>query len=566
VRDTVNALADTPGGWVALADVRRKLQAEHGLDRAQQDIVLRRMITRFDGVNVVPEDNQKTLTDADHAAALDLGAGPQHLIQIEPPRKSVLDAVRESNEQAARASAVIDSVPGLREGVAAQQVSAFPRRPGTAKPKTEHRVTLPDGTTATRSSQHDYTHAVVTTRDNRAYARHLEAEAQRDRDRGFVERAGWREQVAQLDAGPAVTHGAPAFSASLADARTAARKHTTPYQTARVTTVDAPRTGSSADPELVTVRPEGRQDSPGFVLPSTPPGGVNARAKADIATAYADLVGKTGAASDWVGLAAIRERLAHLPRAEQDAALREMNRIPGVHVHPLANFKSLTQADRDAAMDIGDEQVHAIRIDARGREALGITPPAARAEAVAASTPDAPASPLSTKQKALAEQFDRLAGEHGSDPAVAQWRQRAIDLTGEMEQVGSGALARREADSIREQMATVQDEFTHAMTGAMAAAAVRADGGDERAASIARTRATLDSRARKVTKRLEHLERQIRDYTGETRKMLRRQINEVKAERQRYLDRIESAERDHDTRLVYDADGKLIGTSYEPPQ
>lgn len=90
VTDTINGLADVPGAWVALSDVRRKLEREHGMDRAQQDIVIRRMALNPNSrVNLVPEDNQKTLADAEYAGgAIDLGAGPQHLIQIEPERNT----------------------------------------------------------------------------------------------------------------------------------------------------------------------------------------------------------------------------------------------------------------------------------------------------------------------------------------------------------------------------------------------------------------------------------------------------------------------------------------------
>jgi hypothetical protein len=81
-RAAIESLADQPGAWVSMRDLRAKL----GGTRAEQDATIRAMALRFDGVNLVPEDNQKTLSDADHAAAIDLGAGPQHLIQIEPKR------------------------------------------------------------------------------------------------------------------------------------------------------------------------------------------------------------------------------------------------------------------------------------------------------------------------------------------------------------------------------------------------------------------------------------------------------------------------------------------------
>lgn len=496
VRDVVTSLQDAPGGWVAMADVRRKLEREHGLDRGQQDIVLRRLATTGDrALNMAPEDNQKTLRDEDHAAAIDLGAGPQHIISLDPPRSDdrvnigdpasvqrwmddtgqflaaaqaareanphmdargrrwiegadglwrdgngaavprallpakamplrgdddllddiedmgrnvsggyvslaqlrakmggtrdeqdaalkrldrarviILDpdpnrkaiapegheaaisiggepkhlvsilngrssATRESGERAAAASAVIDSVPGLREGVARQQ--------GVKPGSTQHSVL---GTGKTSS------------------AGYLIA----DRRTGpALERAGLAEQIE-------TPHGrqwvaTDAGRAALADADKRLRDELdAKYAPKGADGLTAHQRSTSADdPELTTVREA--TPTPGFALPTTPPA-ADGQHERDIAEAYADLEGTTDATGGWVGLAAIRERMSHLSRAEQDAALRKLNRTPGVQVHPLANFKSLTPADRAAAMDLGDEQVHAIRVDARGREALGLPP------------------------------------------------------------------------------------------------------------------------------------------------------------------------------------------------
>jgi hypothetical protein len=65
----------------------------------------------------------------------------------------------------------------------------------------------------------------------------------------------------------------------------------------------------------------------------------------------------------WVGLADLRPALGAVDRAEVDAALRKLSRVPGVRLHPLANFKSLTVADREAAVRIGDEDIHALAIE-----------------------------------------------------------------------------------------------------------------------------------------------------------------------------------------------------------
>lgn len=84
LRDAVTSLQAEPGAWVSLTDVRARL-AERGMDRAQQDATLKRMITAQSVVSA-PEENQKTLNDADRAAALHIGGEDKHLVMIEPPR------------------------------------------------------------------------------------------------------------------------------------------------------------------------------------------------------------------------------------------------------------------------------------------------------------------------------------------------------------------------------------------------------------------------------------------------------------------------------------------------
>jgi hypothetical protein len=65
----------------------------------------------------------------------------------------------------------------------------------------------------------------------------------------------------------------------------------------------------------------------------------------------------------WVGLAALRGELGGFGRAETDEALRRIALSPGAHLIPVANLKSLTQADRDAALSLGGEDNHALSIE-----------------------------------------------------------------------------------------------------------------------------------------------------------------------------------------------------------
>lgn len=76
--------------------------------------------------------------------------------------------------------------------------------------------------------------------------------------------------------------------------------------------------------------------------------------------AYKELASKQG---QWVGLNELRERLGkNLPRHKVDQALQLMYIHSNVHLTPESNQKTLTQADRDAAVHIGGQNKHLISI------------------------------------------------------------------------------------------------------------------------------------------------------------------------------------------------------------
>ena len=87
--------------------------------------------------------------------------------------------------------------------------------------------------------------------------------------------------------------------------------------------------------------------------PGTP--GIEERVRA----AYIELAGGRGI---WVGLAELREVLGDLPRAEVDAELARMERMPEVSLVPESNQKRLTAQDREAAVVIGDQAKHLLWI------------------------------------------------------------------------------------------------------------------------------------------------------------------------------------------------------------
>ncbi len=65
----------------------------------------------------------------------------------------------------------------------------------------------------------------------------------------------------------------------------------------------------------------------------------------------------------WVSLADLREALDDIPRAELDTALKWMAVQPGVRLIPVANLKSLSTRDREAALRFGGEENHAFAIE-----------------------------------------------------------------------------------------------------------------------------------------------------------------------------------------------------------
>jgi hypothetical protein len=79
VRSAYVRLAAYDGGWVDLVRLRAALP-----DVSKQDLdeALTKMY-RVPGVSLMREDNQKTLTADDHAAAVQIGNQPKHMIAIQ---------------------------------------------------------------------------------------------------------------------------------------------------------------------------------------------------------------------------------------------------------------------------------------------------------------------------------------------------------------------------------------------------------------------------------------------------------------------------------------------------
>ncbi|MEV6620687.1 hypothetical protein AB0M83_32455 [Amycolatopsis sp. NPDC051106] len=78
IRVAYRELVREPRGWVGLVDLRPKL----GAPAAEVDAVLKKL-SSAGKVHLVPEDNRKALTAADHEAAIRIGGEDNHLLSIE---------------------------------------------------------------------------------------------------------------------------------------------------------------------------------------------------------------------------------------------------------------------------------------------------------------------------------------------------------------------------------------------------------------------------------------------------------------------------------------------------
>jgi hypothetical protein len=87
--------------------------------------------------------------------------------------------------------------------------------------------------------------------------------------------------------------------------------------------------------------------------PPPPPPGIRLR------EAVADLA---PAPEEWVALSALRARLSDIPRSDLDAALIAANQEPDLVITTDADERRLSPADRAAAVRIGGEDHHLIRM------------------------------------------------------------------------------------------------------------------------------------------------------------------------------------------------------------
>ncbi|SDG29959.1 hypothetical protein SAMN05421505_10394 [Sinosporangium album] len=103
--------------------------------------------------------------------------------------------------------------------------------------------------------------------------------------------------------------------------------------------------------------PEAELDAAAHVHVGTPVEGLETRIRA----AYLELAGEYG---QWVDLGSLRPLLGDATKAEVDRALVQLERAPDVNLVPQSNQKILTAVQREAAVNIGDQDKHLLWIGA----------------------------------------------------------------------------------------------------------------------------------------------------------------------------------------------------------
>ncbi|MER6575788.1 hypothetical protein [Nonomuraea sp. NPDC001023] len=82
----------------------------------------------------------------------------------------------------------------------------------------------------------------------------------------------------------------------------------------------------------------------------------------DTEIAILDTIVEDAPRERWISLTDIRPRLARWTRADQDRALRKIERLDNINLVPESNQKTLKPADWDAAVEIGGQFKHCIWI------------------------------------------------------------------------------------------------------------------------------------------------------------------------------------------------------------
>ncbi|CAM4025105.1 hypothetical protein KIPE111705_36945 [Kibdelosporangium persicum] len=319
IRDAARRLASRPGrwassGWVSLTALRDQLPH---VDRAEFDKAITELSLHDPDASLIPEENQKTLTDRDRDAAVKLGGEAKHLISFLSHRQDDPDALQRVRAQGVAASSDDDLVAAMHtQGVGDElyrEIRREERRRSQQAP-----VTRADTATAATADQT----LSRTPADNRQFDK-------------------------------------PRTITSKGDVTPAAAK--TPPR--RRTTRDATSTADTNTPSTPTQkRGQTKPISDPFNGGRTPADNREEHIQGQIVQAYRDLL-TVRPGRDWVGLDELRARLNRdLSKEEVDQALKCLSRTKTANIVPESNRKALTDDDHAAAVRIGGEDNHLIAI------------------------------------------------------------------------------------------------------------------------------------------------------------------------------------------------------------
>lgn len=145
-----------------------------------------------------------------------------------------------------------------------------------------------------------------------------------------------------------------------------------------------------------------------------------------------------GSTGGWTNMTRLRGELGDIPREEVDSALDRMIEDPDVTMHHELNQRVLTAADRAAAVDIGGEPRHNLKIGDPAQRPLpavasmqggkpdpqapGVPPAAAKMARAKAAIPGVPAktTPTERRKQQRVDMLDKAIDAAASDPELSR--------------------------------------------------------------------------------------------------------------------------------------------------
>lgn len=408
VWDAYHELATDPGAFVALDRLRERLEG-NGASKADVDKSLERLLD-IPEVQLEPEDNQKTLTAEDRAAAVFIGGENRHLLQIRAGARrpsptaaapsgfsksgvdlsTVRGAGAFSTDPEIRAAAIANIArdDAVRKASnerlrAAGKIADAPSEVEVAATRAETSSTI---SAADAYGGYQAGLAAFGEEQRKAWGMSPSAAASKPAAPSRPKRTPVKK--AAPPAAPKAPAAAP--SASTAgrnpgydgldprqldvilgdndiDAAGMSREQKLAALAAKDARIGVQRFPTVAAGDVVSSKNLGSAErteiggwkggrSPSGAGRSSAVGGDHETAVRD---AYTKLAGQPG---DWVGMADLRDQMGHLSRDEQDQALKRLMRQSGVQIEEETNQKTLRQRDRDAAINIGGRAQHVVSI------------------------------------------------------------------------------------------------------------------------------------------------------------------------------------------------------------